>query len=252
MITLITDFGESAYVGAMKGVIVSICPKAKIVDLTHSIKKFDVRNAAYELHAVAKYFPKGTIHCVVVDPGVGTERRGLIIQANDCTFVGPDNGVFTFVEDIKNVYEISAQAEFPTFHGRDVFAPISAKLACGASPEELGKEIKDIERIKLSEVKIEDGSAAGEVITTDYFGNVITNIRKENLRKAGINYDDSVVLRVKGLPQKTKLVESYGFAKKGELICLIGSAGYLEIAINQGDASSTLDVHGGEEVVIQK
>jgi len=252
VITLITDFGESAYVGAMKGVIASICPDAKIIDITHNIKKFDMRHAAYELHVVAPHFPKGTIHLVVVDPGVGTARRGVIVETDDQLFVGPDNGVFSFIDGIKRVYELSVGDASSTFHGRDVFAPAAAKLACGDAPESLGKVTEGIKKITLREVNVAEGFASGEALVSDDFGNVITNITKDDLEKAGIKYGDSIELRVWGLPQKVRLVESYGFAEKGELVCLVGSSGYLEIAINQGNASSALDIGGGEEVVVEK
>ncbi|MFQ5815260.1 MAG: S-adenosyl-l-methionine hydroxide adenosyltransferase family protein [Candidatus Hydrothermarchaeaceae archaeon] len=251
VITFITDFGESAYVGAMKGVIASICPDAKVIDVTHRIKKFDVRHAAYELHVVAPYFPKGSIHCVVVDPRVGTERRSLIVETEAHSFVGPDNGVFSFLQDIKGVYELEVDAASSTFHGRDVFAPAAARLACGEKPASLGKRAEGIKRIPLREVEVDGKRVTGEVIVTDYFGNVISNIRKEDLEKAGIGYGDKVLLRVRGLLQGVRMVESYGFAKKGELICLVGSAGYLEIATNQGDAMATFGVRGGEEVVME-
>jgi hypothetical protein len=251
VITLITDFGESAYVGAMKGVIASICPDARVIDITHRIKKFDVRHAAYELHAVLPYFPKGSIHCVVVDPGVGTERRGVLIEAEGNFFVGPDNGVFSFLRDIKGIYELKFDEAAPTFHGRDVFAPAAARLACGEEPAKLGKPVEGIKKIPLREVHVDGKRISGEVIVTDSFGNIITNIRKRDLEDAGIDFGDTVTLRIRGLPQRVKLVRSYGYAREGELICLIGSAGYVEIAINQGDASTALGIRGSEEVEIE-
>lgn len=251
IITLTTDFGSSEYVGAMKGVIYSICPKAKIVDITHEIKKFDIRRAAYVLHSSAPYFPKGTIHCVVVDPGVGTKRKGIIIKTKDYLYVGPDNGVFSFVKNAEKIIEISQKAKSKTFHGRDVFAPVAAKLACGAGIEDFGREIKSIKKI-IGEAEIEKNAISGEVICADAFENVITNIGEELLKRAGIKYSNFINLRIKGKKHRITFVESYGFAAKNELICLVGSSGYLEMAVNQGNASKKLKVNGGEKIMVSK
>ncbi len=252
MIALITDFGDSAYVGAVKGVIASLCPQAKVVDVTHGIRKFDVRHAAYELSAVEEYFPEGTIFCVVVDPGVGTERRGVIVEAGGKLYVGPDNGAFSLVRGVERIYEIRAVPKSATFHGRDVFAPTCARLECGASPRELGVEAKDLTKLAFREVSVEKGSVAGEVWIIDNFGNAITNIREEDLRKAGIGIGDSLALRIKRRARRTRMLRSYGFAKEGELICVVGSAGYLEMAVNRGSAAKALGLKGGEEVSIKK
>ncbi len=248
IVTLTTDFGSGEYVGTMKGVIYSICPEAKIVDITHGIKKFDIRQAAYVLRSSAPYFPKGSIHCAVVDPGVGTKRKGVIIKTKGCIYVGPDNGVFSFIEGIEKVIEIASQAKSKTFHGRDVFAPVAARLACGAKIEEFGREIKGIKKI-IGEAGTEKNAISGEVICTDAFGNVITNINKELLR---IKYNNFINLRIKGKKHRIKFVESYGFAERGRLACLIGSAGYLEIAVNQGNAADKLRVNGGEKIMVSK
>lgn len=252
MITLITDFGGSEYVGAMKGMIYSLCPDVKVVDISHNIEKFDIRHAAYVLHSVCGYFPHGTIHCVVVDPGVGTERRSVIIKTNDYFFIGPDNGVFSLVEGIEEIYEITAESKSKTFHGRDLFAPIAAKIACGAEPQEFGNSIEDIEKIELKEVEITGDKIIGEVLCTDYFGNAITNIKSEDFDRLGIAFKSNIVLEIDKKRFEPRFLESYGFAEEGELCCLVGSGGYLEVAINQGDASQTLGVYGGERVVIRK
>lgn len=249
-VTLLTDFGDSAYVGAMKGVIASICPSANTVDITHGIRKFDVRQAAYELRAAARYFPKGTVHCAVVDPGVGTARRGVIVETSDYFFVGPDNGIFTFIDGIKGIYVLKSDSASYTFHGRDIFAPAAARLACGKRPGALGKKGAGIKRIPLRKVRIKDGLVSGETIAADHFGNIITNIREEHLEKAGIGYGKKLTVRLGGRSRKAEMVKSYGFARKDALVCLIGSAGYLEVSINQGDASAALGVRGGEAVII--
>lgn len=246
IVTLTTDFGAGEYVGAMKGVIYSTCPDVKIVDITHDIEKFNVRRAAASVYSSCPHFPEGTVHIVVVDPGVGTERRGVIVQADGRYYVGPDNGVFSLIEGVQKVIEIKAEPKSTTFHGRDVFAPVAAKLACGEKPSSFGDEIDDVNRI-IKKQKKENGATVGEVIYVDAFGNVITNITDIN----GLEYGDVVEVEISGEIKNIKFVESYGFATEGELVCLIGSSGFLEIAINQGDAGKLLDVKTGAEVVIR-
>ncbi|MEE8400666.1 MAG: SAM-dependent chlorinase/fluorinase [Candidatus Hydrothermarchaeaceae archaeon] len=246
IVTLITDFGSGEYVGAMKGVIYSNCPDVKIVDITHDIEKFNVRNAAASVFASCPHFPEGSVHLVVVDPGVGTERRGVIIKTKSHYYVGPDNGVFSLLADVQKVYEIRSESKSKTFHGRDVFAPIAAKLACSESPSEFGEETSNIKRI-IKKPKIKNGVIEGEVIAVDAFGNIITNITDVGR----IGYGDAVKLQINDETKKIKFVESYGFAKKGELVCLIGSSGLLEVAVREGDAGKLLDVKSGETIVIR-
>ena len=251
MITLITDFGSSEYVGALKGVIYSICPEAKVVDITNNIKKFDVRHAAFVVHSTTEYFPKGAVHCIVVDPGVGTLRRSVIVKTKDYTYIGPDNGVFTFIKNINKVYEITIPSKSKTFHGRDVFCKIAAKIECGAKIEEFGKEISEVKRLGIRQVNIEIGVIKGEIICADYFGNVITNIRMDLINKRRIKYKDLLSVKIGENRYMIRFIESYGFAEKGELVCLIGSTGYLEFAVNLGDAEKVLNVMGGEKVEIE-
>lgn len=250
IITLTTDFGASHYVGAVKGVIYSLCSKTQVVDITHKIQKFNIRQAAYVLHASAPYFPRGTIHLVVVDPGVGTERRGIVLKTRDHYYVGPDNGVFSFAE-FEKAWEILLPSKSATFHGRDVFAPAAARLACGEAPENLGREIREIRRIKFSEAALKQDKISGEVIFADDFGSLITNIPRETINKAKIKPGAELSLKLKNRKHRIRFVETYGFAKKGELICLIGSSGFVEIAVNQGSAAKKLKAQGGEKVEIK-
>jgi S-adenosylmethionine hydrolase len=246
IVTLTTDFGPGEYVGAMKGVIYSTCPEVEIVDVTHEIEKFNVRHAAASVFSACPHFPEGSVHVVVVDPGVGTRRRGVIVKARGHYYVGPDNGVFSLLDDVQKVIEIKAAPKSTTFHGRDVFAPVAAKLACGANPIDFGDEIDDVTRI-IKKQKKKDGATVGEVIYVDAFGNVITNITDVG----GIEYGDAVKVEIKSEIKNIKFVESYGFAEEKEFICLIGSSGFLEIAVNRGDAGKLLDVNAGTEVVIR-
>ncbi len=250
IITLTTDFGESEYVGAMKGVILSIAPEARVVDITHRIRSFDVRHAAYVVKSVCPYFPRGSIHVVVVDPGVGTARRGVAIETKDYYYIGPDNGIFTFVSDIKRVVELKLEAKSKTFHGRDVFAPVAARLAKGEDIGSFGEEIADIVRLPIQEASLRGEVIEGEVLCIDVFGNVITNIPQSMLAKANINYGDRICVKLEDRKLEMFFLESYGFARKGELLALVGSEGYLEIAVNQGSASGRLGLKGGEKVKI--
>lgn len=246
IVTLITDFGYGEYVGAVKGVIYSNCPGINIVDIAHDIEKFNVRQAAAAVFVSCPYFPEGAVHVVVVDPGVGTDRRGVIVEAAAHYYVGPDNGVFSLVEDVSRVFEIKVASKSGTFHGRDVFAPVAAKLACGRDPSEFGDRVENITRV-IGKPEVKDGAITGEVIYVDTFGNVITNITDV----MGMKYGDTVTIEICGRAKDVKFVESYGFAEGGELICLIGSSGFLEIAVNRGSAGKLLDVKSGEKLVIK-
>ncbi len=246
IITLTTDFGNSEYVGAVKGVIYSICRDALIVDITHNIRKFDILHAYYVILSTHKYFPKGTIHVVVVDPGVGTERKAILIDTGDYIFIGPDNGIFSFIDNPKGVYEIEVPKHASkTFHARDVFAPVAAKIACG-----LDVKLKKLNSFKKLNLKprIFDNKILGKVLCIDDFGNIITNIPNELIK---LNFNDTVEIKIKNKVFNAKYVETYGRAKKGELICLIGSGGFLEISVNQGNASKKLNVFGGEDIELK-
>ncbi len=246
IITLTTDFGNSEYVGAVKGVIYSTCKNVLVVDITHSIKKFDVLHAYYVLLSTHKYFPKGTIHVCVVDPGVGTERRALVIYTDEYIFIGPDNGIFSFIENPKEIYEIEIpEHASKTFHARDVFAPVAAKIACNL-PVKL-KKLDSFLKLDLKP-KVFKNKIVGKVLCVDDFGNIITNIKNELIKA---DFNSSVEIKIKNKVLKAKFVETYGRAKKGELICLIGSGGFLEISVNQGNAAERLKVEGGENIEIK-
>ncbi|MFX1297384.1 MAG: S-adenosyl-l-methionine hydroxide adenosyltransferase family protein, partial [Promethearchaeota archaeon] len=185
IITLLTDFGEKdPYVGEMKGVILSICPNAKIIDLSHDIEKHNIYEGSFFLYSTAKYYPKHTIHLVVIDPGVGSERKSLVIQSKNYYFVGPDNGVLSLAaldNKIQKVIEINNPSYFlkpvsDTFHGRDIFAPIAAHLANNTTPEKFGSLTQTWIQIKIPEVLIKKNEIIGEIIHIDRFGNLVTNI----------------------------------------------------------------------------
>src|SRR6266478_233225 len=194
LITLTTDFGtRDWFAGTMKGVILGIHPRAKVVDLTHEIAPGDIWSGAFALNAACHFFPKGTIHVAVVDPGVGSSRRAITVQTTDYIFVGPDNGVLSWAlakQEIKAVHELENVDYFlpdvsATFHGRDVFAPVAAHLSRGVPVRKLGPRLKDFVRLPWPEVARRPGAITGEVIFIDRFGNAITNIPTAAVRELG-------------------------------------------------------------------
>ncbi|HHB90686.1 MAG TPA: hypothetical protein ENK60_05200 [Anaerolineae bacterium] len=252
-ITLITDFGlADGYVGAMKGVILDILPWSQVVDITHEIAPQNVRQAAFVLYSVAPYFPEGTVHIVVVDPGVGTERRPIVVFTDRAAFVGPDNGVFSWIYRTQKVREIRELTNpyyqrpqvSATFHGRDIFAPFAAHIAAGVPAPSIGPAITDPIQFDIPDPVVqEDGSIRGEVIHIDGFGNIITNITEGMLIEA-----DHWAFELPGM-QVVDFRPAYGYVEEGAALALIGSMGYAEIAIRNGHAARTLNANVGMSVV---
>ena len=252
VITLLTDFGtRDVYVGVMKGVIARRCPQAKVIDLTHDVAPGDVSAAAYLLSTAWRYFPAGTIHVAVVDPGVGGARAPLAAEAAGHRFVGPDNGLFaTIFEEAGAVRGV--RIENPgvrleplsrTFHGRDLFAPAAAALAGGASLESLGPPIYRWERLAMPEPWMTgEGVLVGQVVYVDRFGNLITNLRRGHLRRSSI-------VRVAGREVRG-LSASYDGVAPGALLAIIGSSDRLEISVNRGSAAAVLDARTGTQVEV--
>ncbi len=272
IITLTTDFGLSdAYVAAMKGVILGVNPQARLVDICHTIKPQNISQAAFVLSTAHQYFPKKTIHLVVVDPGVGTGRRAIIVRTPQACFVAPDNGVLSYViqqslagpvakkgrvsitEGLKPGADIEAvqitNPKFwrspvsPTFHGRDIFAPVVALLSLGFPPVEFGEPVTSVEMLPLSQpARRPDGSLVGHIIHIDGFGNLVTDIKSDDL------------------PGESLLIEigdrlfaglNHTYAEGSGLLALIGSNGYLEVSLKGGNASSLLDAKVGDEVKLR-
>jgi S-adenosylmethionine hydrolase len=248
IITLTTDFGlKDHYVGVMKGVILSINPDVIIVDITHEIPPQDIFRASFTLRNFYRYFPPGTIHIVVVDPEVGSGRKPIALEADNHIFVGPDNGIFTFIySEVKSVkpFKISSSKyTLPevssTFHGRDIFAPVAAHLSLGLSIEWLGKKVKEPVKLPINEPEVSDGKIAGEVIYIDSFGNLVTNIPDYLVKpKSWVYIGDEVI---KGISK------SYADVPKGELLAVIGSGGFVEISVNQGSASELIFARRGSQ-----
>jgi len=255
IITLTTDFGlVDPFVAIMKGVILGIAPKAQLVDVTHEIASYDILEAALLLNSFYRYFPEGTIHVVVVDPGVGSERRPMAAAANGHIFVAPDNGALSLVlkgdatAHIPAAYRITNESLFRspvsnTFHGRDIFAPVAAHLARGMPIESVGPHIVDFLDKPLPKPRLLGGRLVGVVLRIDKFGNIITNIRRENL-PSGFS------IKVAGL-SITRLCSSFSEAESGELFAIEGSTGYIELALNQDSAAERLNVERGEEIELE-
>lgn len=253
IVTLTTDFGTAdGYVGAMKGVVLSRAPGTRLVDISHAIPRHDVAAAAYCLANFASFFPAGTIHVCVVDPGVGSERKPVIVVDRDQCFIGPDNGVFSLVAPRpQSAYEISESAfrrdkPSSTFHGRDIFAAAAAGLARGGRPEDAGPQV--VLRGKLPQTagpqRREDGVVTGNVLHVDVFGNLITNI-------PGDKVPDGTSFRVAGR-DIAGVSGTYESVAEGELLAYIGSRGTVEIAVRNGNAAELVGASRGTVVELQK
>jgi S-adenosylmethionine hydrolase len=255
MITLTSDFGlKDPYVAEMKGVILTINPKATLIDITHDIEKFNIRMAAFMLASAAPYFPEGTVHLAVVDPGVGTQRRAILIQTKKGFFVGPDNGILILAaqsQGIEHVYQLTnPKFMLPkissTFHGRDIFAPAAAHLEKGVKPIEFGPEINDPIKPGFAKVKRRNSSLIGEVMHIDGFGNIITNINEKLVQ----NYAKKVNVELPSISLILTVGKAYAQAKPKEPIVLIGSHGFMEIALNQGSAAEKFHAKAGDKIVL--
>lgn len=263
IVTLTSDFGLSdPYVAAMKGVILSVNPAATIVDLTHDIPPQEIEEAVFVLEAAIPYFPKGTVHIVVVDPGVGTGRRPLVVASPAGFLVGPDNGVLAVAlpEDARKAGEVALPEGFRavairperlgrgeisrTFHGRDIFAPAAARLTLGVPLEELGDPIRSLVSLPPFRASRDaDGALAGRVVHIDRFGNLVTDVRGSDLARGPVRVEIAG-RRIDGLSA------TYGL-EKGRLVALIGSGGYLEVAVTQGDAAAALGARVGTPVRVR-
>ncbi len=250
-ITLLTDFGTAdGYAAAMKGVIASICPEAIIDDASHDIPPGDIEGAAWVLSRYWREYPEGTVHVVVVDPGVGSERRALALRADGRLLVAPDNGVLTRVMSAATWEAVSIQERrflhepvSRTFHGRDVFAPAAAHLARGTALHELGPAVADPALLPLPEPTLEPHAVRGTIVHVDRFGNAVTNIPESQVG------DGAVVCGGRNLG---RLRSTYADVAPAALLALIGSAGTLEISVRDGSAAQSLGLKRGDEVVVER
>ena len=273
MITLTTDL-DPVYVAQMKGAMLELNPNATIIDISHDVGRFNVRRASFVLMCAARAFPRNTVHVCVVDPGVGSSRNGLIVDANLGRFVGPDNGVFTLA--LEGGGDRSSYAIQPgliqqrtnrpissTFHGRDIFAPAAARLASGEEPEKLGPPAADLVRFTLPRLEIVEGPAVhGEILHQDHFGNLITTLghlrieEEDMLLEPWLPHCAPARLPRPGLclllpnGAQLELKATYGDVAAGEALAYVGSDGLLEIGINQGRAAEALPLKPGQEVIL--
>ena len=261
IITLLTDFGlRDPYVSMMKAVILSINPTVKIIDISHKIPKFNILSASFILKSAAKYFPKNTIHVVVIDPGVGSKRRAITIKTKNYYFIGPDNGVLipAALEDgIVESRNIINKKYFrkdvsKTFHGRDIFAPVAAYLSLGIDFKELGPKIQDFIIPSFSFPRIDKDKIIGNIIHIDDFGNIVTNIKKENIEKfCKAKTCRDFKINIGNQELIVPFLRSYSDIAKDNLLALIDSENYLEISVNMGNAAKMLKAKERERIVVR-
>jgi len=260
IVTLTTDFGEQDYyVGAMKGVILDVSPDTEVIDLCHNVLPYDILDAAFTIAQSYRWFPLRTVHLVVVDPGVGTQRRPILVSGDRHFFIGPDNGVFSFIypeQEKLTVWHITGDHYFHqpvsnTFHARDVFAAVAGWLAKGVEARQFGDEIEDYVKLSIPKAQaVNDKSWKGMVLKVDRFGNVITSIAAADCPALFAEPTPPFKLSAGG-KDITKLVPNYAEGGQGEIFALLGSSGYLEIATNRGGAGKLLGLNRGAEVTLQ-
>ena len=255
LITLLTDFGlKDHFVGVMKGVIAAIAPRARVIDITHEIERYQLCQARFVLAQSWTYFPKGTIHVAVVDPGVGTARRPILVETANHLFIGPDNGIFSDLLDLPGtkVRHIANTKLFlpnvsATFHGRDIFAPVAAHLAAGVAASRVGPLVTDAIKLPPQRaMQTSERTWTGQVVSVDRFGNLITNLSLAELPDLTRR---RFVLQL-GSAQLSALAPDYASGPAGQTIAIAGSSGDLEIAINQDSAALRLGLGCGAPVEI--
>jgi S-adenosylmethionine hydrolase len=262
LVALLTDFGsQDHYAGAVKGAVLAACRDATVVDIAHDLPPHDIHEAAFALFAAYRAFPTGTVFVAVVDPGVGSDRRGLAVEAGGYRFVGPDNGIFSLIleeHEGAQVRKLTNSGLFryevsPTFHGRDVFGPVAGHLAGGLSIDDVGPLVEDPVRFSVEDLKrLDEREWEGEILHVDRFGNMTTNMTKAALDEvlADVGGDPTqVVVVVAGVV--LPLVRSYFDLPEGEGCALLGSSGRLEIAVNRGNASRVLGASRGTPVRVR-
>lgn len=260
ILTLLTDFGlRDHYVASMRGVILGINPGLELIDLTHQIPKYNIRNGSFILAQSASYFPKGTVHLAIVDPGVGTDRLPIIIKTKHYHFVGPDNGLLAAAAEQDGIVRIH-RIQNPkymrrnvssTFHGRDVFAPAAAHLASGVKIQKFGPRLEKILRIEEIAPQFEDSVVRGEITAIDSFGNVVTNIPGSEISKK-LKHGERILVKFGRSELNVPFLETYGDVRDGEILSLVGSSTFFEIGINRGNfAEKFHDVQMGMRIEIE-
>jgi S-adenosylmethionine hydrolase len=259
-ITLLSDFGlTDPYVSEMKGVILSANPELKIVDVSHGIERHNIAMGSFILETALPYFPEGSIHVAVVDPGVGTERLPLVVLCNLGILVGPDNGLLVRAAErlgFMAAYEIDSQRfkgekVSATFHGRDVFARTGAKLANGLQPSTLGPEVKELVKLDIPSVAVSDGRVTCTVLHVDSFGNTILNLGEEEFLRLGLQESSHVVVETKHGRSSGSIVRTYSDISPDQLGIILGSQGYAEIAMRESSAAARLGLKPLDRVEIR-
>ena len=256
IVTLTTDFGTNDHlVAAMKGVILNINPAARIVDISHNVTPYDILDGALCVGNAYKYFPSRTIHVVIVDPGVGTDRRPILVSGEKQFFVAPDNGILSMVfeREACTVRHITAEHYFlnpvsPTFHGRDIFAPTAGWLSKTLQTEAFGEVITDHVRFAMPKAKAVGQTVKGVILRVDAFGNLMTNLTEEEIPIGALD-GGPIRMAVNG-KQVLRFARTFASGNPGEPIAVVGSAGYIEIAVNRGNAARTLGANRGTEVTL--
>jgi len=263
LVVLLTDFGaDSVYVGALKGAMYTKFPEARIDAISNSVPPFDIVAGAYMLAEAANEFPPGTTFCCVVDPGVGTDRKQIVLETKTghC-FVGPDNGLLSLVAQrygLAELREIANRKLFregetsQTFHGRDVFGPVAAALARGVALAEVGPELKDLVRLDVPEARVEDGAIHGTVIRSDVYGNLVTNVTREDLEAVGVGLNDMAQVTVGAAGFTAPLKSAYGDVPEGVKLLIVQSTGLVECAVNMGSLTEAIKEGPGAAVAIRK
>ena len=261
IITLTTDFGWSEYTAALKGVILSINPNVGIIDISHEVKPQNVMEGAYVLYSTAPHFPDA-VHVGVVDPGVGTERAGLVIACEKGVLIGPDNGLLLPAAralKLRKVYKITNKKYFQneisnTFHGRDIFAPVAAHISKGAELDDMGEEVDEYVDLSLKYHVESEGNIEGQIIHVDTFGNLISSITKEVIQKDhgfGDTLDIEFESKNGKIEKKLPFLSSYGRTEKGEMLATISSSDFFEIACNQCSAHRLLKLDCGDIIRVK-
>lgn len=261
IITLLTDYGiADSYVAEVKGAILKINPNITIIDISHDVGNYDISSGAFQLARAAPYFPDGTIHVGVVDPGVGGVRKSIIIKTRTMWFVGPDNGLLAPASNrlvIEKIWEITNMQLLPkkvseVFDGRDVFGPTAALLSKGISPEVLGTPIGDIIRLQFKQPEVVGDTLLGDIIHIDGFGNAVSNITYDTLERAGIKEEMVFTFTHNDEEITLPYVRRFSAVEEGEYLLLVAGGGYLEVAMNQGNASKQLDLKRGQRIKLEK
>ena len=255
--SLLTDFGlVDPFVAEMKAVILSICPEVRVVDVSHGVAAFDIAMGAFLLAEAAPSFPSGTVHVAVVDPGVGGDRRPIVVETKRSTYVGPDNGLLipaAIMEGILRVFQITNQSMIgreisSTFHGRDLFAPVAARIACGHRPEECGPSISDYLPSPFQEPVIDGKRATCEILHVDRFGNLATSLTQAHLKQLHMEIGQKIILSTGRRRIPARIVRTFSDLHDNEVGLMAGSHGFLEVACRESNAAKKLRIRRGRVV----